>query len=79
VFRDLLVAVALDGGHSAETASGWQVSCRAARQVLEHLPVVPHVSLAQFIGPAGSATAETLGLTERVYLGNIASPCLCTW
>ena len=71
VFRDVLVAVALDGGHSAE------IRRRLARVVPElpdkywnTLPAVPHISLAQFTGPAGvTQLRDSVALLRDVYLG----------
>jgi 2'-5' RNA ligase len=73
VFRDLLVAVALDGGHSAE------IRRRLARVVPElpdrywnTLPAVPHVSLAQFTGPAGvTQLRDAVASLRDVYLGTL--------
>jgi 2'-5' RNA ligase len=71
VFRDLLVGVALDRGHSAE------IRRRLARVVPElpdkywnTLPVVPHISLAQFTGPAGvTELRDAVASLRDVYLG----------
>ena len=71
VFRDLLVAVALDGGHSAE------IRRRLVRVVPElpdkywnTLPVVPHISLAQFTGPGGvTQLRDSVASLRDVYLG----------
>ena len=71
VFRDVLVAVALDGGHSAE------IRRRLARVVPElpdkywnTLPVVPHISLAQFTGPAGvTQLRDSVASLRDAYLG----------
>jgi 2'-5' RNA ligase len=73
VFRDLLVAVALDAGHSAE------IRRRLTRVVPElpdkywnTLPAVPHVSLAQFIGPAGvTQLRDAVASLRNVYLGTL--------
>ena len=71
VFRDVLVAVALDGGHSAE------IRRRLARVVPDlpdkywnTLPAVPHISLAQFTGPAGvTQLRDSVASLRDVYLG----------
>jgi 2'-5' RNA ligase len=73
VFRDVLVAVALDGGHSAE------IRRRLASVVPElpdkywnALPAVPHISLAQFTN-AESVTQlrDAVASLRDVYLGTL--------
>jgi 2'-5' RNA ligase len=54
VFRDVLVAVALDGGHSAEIRRRLAgVLPELPDKYWNALPVVPHISLAQFTRAAG--------------------------
>jgi len=73
VFRDLLVAVALDGGHSAD------IRRRLARVLPDlpdkywnTLPAVPHISLGQFIGTAGvTQLRDAVASLRDVYLGTL--------
>ena len=73
VFRDVLVGIAYDGGHSAE------IRRRLARVVPElpdkywnTLPAVPHITLAQFAGTAGVTQLRDAVASRRdVYLGTL--------
>jgi 2'-5' RNA ligase len=54
VFRDVLVAMALDGGHSAEIRRRLAaVLPELPDKYWNTLPAVPHISLAQFTGTGG--------------------------
>ncbi len=54
VFRDVLVAMALDGGHSAEVRRRLAVVLpELPDKYWNTLPAVPHISLAQFTGTGG--------------------------
>jgi len=73
VFRDVLVAVAYDGGHSAE------IRRRLAEVVPElpdkywnTLPALPHISLAQFTSAEGVAQLrDAVASLRDVYLGTL--------
>jgi len=73
VFRDVLVAIAYDGGHSAE------IRRRLAEVVPElpdkywnTLPALPHISLAQFTSPEGvTQLRDAVAPLRDVYLGTL--------
>ena len=73
VFRDVLVGIAYDGGHSAE------IRRRLARVLPElpdkywnTLPAVPHITLAQFAGTAGlTQLRDAVTSLRDVYLGTL--------
>jgi len=73
VFRDVLVAVALDGGHSAEIRRRLAgILPELPDKYWNTLPAVPHISLAQFTGSAGvTQLRDAVAQLRDVYLGTL--------
>lgn len=73
VFRDVLVGIAYDGGHSAEIRRRLaEVLPELPDKYWNVLPAVPHITLAQFAGTSGvTQLRDAVASLRDVYFGTL--------